>query len=82
MLLIYIFYKIGKRESEFGLITHVFLKDKDCILHCVVFADAVRTEDVHAFCVLAERTGVVVWGWGCAAGAEAGAEADYGAVDD
>lgn len=82
MLLIYIFYKIGKRESEFRLITHVLLKDKDCILHCVVLADTVRTEDVHTLCVFAEGTGMVVWGWGCTAGAETGAEADYGAVDD
>lgn len=82
MLLIYIFYKIGKRESEFRLITHVLLKNKDCVLHCVVLADAVRTEDVHALRVLAKGTGVVIWGWSCAAGAETGAEADYSAVND
>lgn len=69
MLLIYIFYRIGIRVSEFGFITQVFLKDKDCIFHGVVLADAVGAENVHSLCVLAERTSVVVWCWSRAAGA-------------
>ena len=82
MLLIYIFYRIGNRESEFGFITHVLLKDKNSILHRIVLADTVGAEDVHALRVFAEGTRVVVRGWGGAARTETCAEADYGAVDD